>query len=215
MSQAERKRAARALRKKLRAQLQEARRAKKARRPPSLLLVHRQKRRRRVALALLALLLALLLLEHCTCTPPPQAPASEAPAAPPPPKVPVVVKQKPRPPRPPRPTGRVAAKPRPAFEGELAPPPPWLDALRLQVAARAPRLAACFEGAERPGALLFAAAIHPKDGAVSDATLEPTLQATPPQDAIRCALDVLEAPRYRLDAEGTALPQRVRLLVEF
>jgi hypothetical protein len=112
---------------------------------------------------------------------------------------------------------RVAPRDRPAFAGPAPDPLPWLAAFRLQVAARSPRLAECFVGAPRPGALKWSAAVEPRAGRVSDPSLEPTLSTealTPTQRA--CALAVLSDPAYRLDAgSGPSTPSRVSLVIEF
>jgi len=104
---------------------------------------------------------------------------------------------------------------------ELAAPTPtepdWLQAFRLQVAARAPRLAPCFEGASAPGHLRWSAAVEPRRGTVSDHLLEPLL----PEDVITteardCALAVLSDPPYRLPSEDApTTPTRVALVLTF
>ena len=64
-------------------------------------------------------------------------------------------------------------RPRPGYETEAQPPPEWIDEFRLQATARSPRLAQCFEGTDRPGALRWVAALNPETGTVSDQELEP------------------------------------------
>jgi hypothetical protein len=167
--------------------------------------------RRWVLLALLLLLL-MFLLRDCRCNEPPvEEPVAEGvageaglPSEPPPP--------------PPAPlTGRVDRVDRPEF-GTAAPAAiPWLDAFRLQVAARSPRLAECFVGAERPGTLKWSALVEPASGKVSDQTLEPTLLS----DALTveqrdCALAVLSTPAYRLQGnDERSTPSRISMAIEF
>ena len=119
------------------------------------------------------------------------------------------------PPEPP-PTGRVPRRPRPTFD---APPPddrPWLGAFRLQVTARAPRLAACFRGVERPGTLKWSAEVVPASGRVSEHALEPTLGSDPLTPAQReCLIAVLSDPPYALAADERSTPSRVGVVLEF
>lgn len=167
------------------------------------------RRRRRRWLLLLPLLLLLLLLRPCDAEPPPPgiagppAPEAVAPAAGPPAAEP--------------PVQRVPRRGRPPFQSAAPEPLPWLASFRLQVAARSTRLAACFVGVDRPGALKWTVAVEPRTGRVSDPTLEPTLSAetlTPAQRA--CALAVLSEPTYRLDAgEAPSTPSRVGMVIEF
>jgi hypothetical protein len=166
------------------------------------------KRERPLRWPLLLLLLLLLLLVCTRAPPPPEAPPAPlaAPAA-----------ATPSPPAPPLPTGRVARKDRPRFESAAPEPLPWLAAFRLQVAARSPRLAECFAGASRPGALKWTAAVEPRHGRVSDHAVEPTLSSdelTATQRA--CVLAVLTEPPYRLEAETSpSTPSRVGMVIEF
>lgn len=168
-----------------------------------------RKRERRWGWLLLALLLLLLLLRPCHEE---VVPVVEAPA-------PVVVEAAPAPPAaPPEPRARaVSRRPRPAFSPGPTEALPWVAAFRLQVAARAPRLAACFTGAARPGALKWSGAVEPVRGSVSEQSVEPTLasdELTSEQRA--CVLAVLADPPYRLDAAGApSTPVRVGVVVEF
>lgn len=163
---------------------------------------------------LLALLL-LLLLRDCRCEEDPVAPPAPAvsgPAAP-------AGRGQAASVEPPIET-KVKRKDRPAFTPEAPEPLPWIGALRLQVAARSPRLAACFVGAARPGALRWSAAVDPAVGRVSEQTLEPTLSGDPlSAEARDCALGVLSDPPYRLEAgqgrDGRSTPARVGLVIEF
>lgn len=166
--------------------------------------------RRRRRWLLLLLLLLLLLIPPCE-----EPPAPLAASAPAPPEVAAAFGEPAPPPAPPPP--RIARRDRPAFEVNAPEPLPWLAAFRLQVAARSPRLAECFVGAARPGALKWTVGVEPRAGLVSDATLEPTLASdaiTPAQRA--CVLDVLAAPAYELDAGAApATPARVAMVIEF
>jgi hypothetical protein len=166
-------------------------------------------RRRWIALAILAILL-LLLLRDCSCatgpgllTEFPIGTGREAPASAAAPTVPF--------------TGRVATRPRPAMTTEGVAPPPWLTSLRIQVAARSPRLAECFEGTTRPGTLRWSVAVDADHGVVSDAEIEPTLAGQELSTTQRrCALGVLADPSYRLaTGDGPATPARVTLVIEF
>ena len=118
----------------------------------------------------------------------------------------------------PEPTpGRLARRDRPPFASPTPTPLGWLEAFRLQVAARSPRLAACYDGAARPGALKWTAAVEPVGGRVSDPTLEPTLSSDTLTSAQRtCVLAVLADPPYRLDGtDAASTPSRVGRGVEF
>lgn len=117
----------------------------------------------------------------------------------------------------PLPGGRISRRDRPSFHAPAPEPLPWLAAFRLQVASRGTRLAACFVGAPRPGALKWTVAVEPRTGRVSDATLLPTLASDDLTSAQReCALDVLADPPYALDpATAPSTPSRVGIVVEF
>lgn len=116
--------------------------------------------------------------------------------------------------RPRRAKVHLVARERPAFGKEAPEPDTWLPAFRLQVAARAPRLARCFEGAERPGALRWSAQLDPGLGLVSDQTFEPVLQGAGLSAARRaCLAKVMAEPGYALEGgEGVA---RVSMVIEF
>jgi hypothetical protein len=170
----------------------------------------RAPRRRPWWLLLLAVLLAVL-AAACCCAGEPEDPVE----APPPAAAPAAGGSAPAPPPPPL-GGRVAPRPRPAFEPPRADELPWLAGFRMQVAARSPRLASCFVGVERPGSLKWTALVEPVSGRVSDHTLEPTLSSdplTPPQRA--CVLGALSEPPYRLQADARATPSRVGMAIEF
>ena len=165
-------------------------------------------------MALLALLILLLLLSRCACV---EEPTVEEP--PPPPPTPAsgeLVEPEPAPPEgpPPPPVNKID---RPSMESEPAPALPWLDAFRLQVSARSPRLAQCFVGADRPGRLRWRAAVEPGRGLVSEQQVEPMLI----QDALTneqkdCVVAVLADPPYQLDpGDGPSTPSRVSMVIEF
>jgi len=176
------------------------------------------RRRRNRRIAVMTVLLLLLCFIRCDCEPGP-APFIEVPDAG------VLVMKKPVvTPKPPavKPKSPLAAKvslgQRDGFGSNQRSTPDWLDAFRLQVAARSPRLSACFEGTERPGALRWVAAVNPESGAVSDQTLDPVgsaLELTKEQR--RCLTQVLSTPPFKKLAaiEGQALPDRVSMVIEF
>lgn len=159
----------------------------------------------------LLLLLLLVLLKDCSCDEPPPAPASA-------PEVPAAAGEGSAATPPPEPPPKVRKRSRPGYAPTAPGPLPWLDALRLQVAARGPRLAACFTGASRPGALRWTASVDPGQGLVSDQGLEPVLDTDPlTREQRDCALGVLAEPPYRLIPDGAepSTPARVGLVVEF
>ena len=167
-----------------------------------------RRRQRQVLLALLAvLLLSLLLLLDCRCTrEPPPEPAPE-PVMP----VPAEEPEATLPRHPP-----IQRMDRPEYTSEVPEPLAWLDSFRMQVAARSPRLAECFVGAERPGRLKWTASVDPLEGKVSEHQLEPVLTTdalTATQRA--CAVDVLSEPSYTLVGEGRATPSRLSMIIEF
>jgi hypothetical protein len=177
----------------------------------------RRRQRRLLALLLLCLLLLLLMLRCEAAGPVPLAPPPPTTAAAKIASVPLatatVAKRRPL-------AGRMSAQPRGRLHNELSAAPEWLQELRLQVAARSPRLAACFNGARRPGAWRWGAAVDAHTGAVSDHTLEPVGSASSVSDKQReCLLNVLSAPRYRLpladDERDPAFARRVSVLIEF
>ena len=161
-----------------------------------------------------AIIVVLLLLLWRSCQPPeaPEAlvcpPCEEetgegVPAEPPPEEDPL-------------PGGRIPSQPRPAYGAPPPQPLPWLNDLRLQVAGRSPRLADCFVGTDRPGAMKWTALVQPADGRVSDAALEPML-AGEGLSAIQrqCVLDILAEP-YALEHDGErATPPKVSIVLEF
>jgi hypothetical protein len=182
--------------------------AKRNRRPK------RESSGRRWLIAILLLLILLLLLWLCSCGPEPVETAGPAP-----PTREVVVPAPEVPPAP-APLQRTPRIDRPDYRAEPPGPPPWLTSFRMQVAARSPRLATCFEGTARPGALKWTTAVEAAGGSVSAHALEPMLltdELTAVQKA--CVLGVLSEPPYRLqggpDGSPDAPPSRVSLVIEF
>lgn len=177
--------------------------------------VQRERRRRRIRRsAAVAALLLLILFVRCDCAepaPPPSPPPAAAAVAKP-------VKPVADPPaKPPAFTDKIKPKKRGTFETATRPPPSWLEAFHLQVAARSPRLAACFNGTERPGALRWAAALNAKSGGVSDHELEPLGSGGSfTQQQRDCVVRALSSPTYTLSVpDSDALPRRVGLVIEF
>ncbi|HCH65985.1 MAG TPA: hypothetical protein DFR83_24500 [Deltaproteobacteria bacterium] len=115
------------------------------------------------------------------------------------------------------PGGRVPTSARPSMPVPEPDALPWLASFEMQVAARSPRLAACFEGTRRPGALRWTARVEATTGVVSDHVLEPVLQTEALSARLRgCLVDVLSAPPYVLrQPDQRSTPPRVRLVIEF
>lgn len=111
-------------------------------------------------------------------------------------------------------TGRIDRRDRPEYPPAVPVPVPWLDAFRMQVSARSPRLARCFVGTEQPGRMKWTTSVVPAEGAVSEHDLEPVLATRELTAAERaCVLEVLSEPAYTLiGADG---PSRVSLVIEF
>lgn len=114
--------------------------------------------------------------------------------------------------------GELSRQSRARYQPQGDPPPAWLEELRIQVGARSPRLSACFQGTQRPGALRWSAAINGESGAVSDHQLEP-VSGTALDEAQRdCVVRALSQPPYRLQAisrQPDALASRVSMVIEF
>ena len=177
--------------------------------------------RRNRLLLLAALVLLYLLLRSCDCSEPPPP---GMPGAPPPataadlgPKPPAARPTRQRRVERPRHHGRIRTKVRPAYTNEAPAPQAWLSAFRLQVGARGPRLARCFEGVDRPGALKWTVALDPTDGAVADHQFEAVLAgATLSKEQHACLVQALSTPPYRVS--GTSQPggpSRVSMVIEF
>lgn len=175
----------------------------------------RRERRRRLRQAIgITIIALLLLLIRCDC----------GPGAP----LPVVKVEAVKPEVKPRPKVTLHG-PKKALDGQgtrqnrgslgLGQPasPRWIDEFQLQVAARSPRLAQCFTGIERPGAIRWSASVNPQSGAVSDHDLEPVGVGTDlSADQHDCLVRVLSNPVYKLTGpEKEALPNRVSLVIEF
>jgi len=219
MTPRELKRMLRQRRKELRRGLPALRRRAKAR-VDEIPAVQKERRRRRLRRVLmLAVIVLLACLVRCDCQPPALPPIEVTEPAPQP-DAGVEVKKKPAvaaPARRRRVEAKVEAQPRNAFGSGARPPPSWLDEFRLQVAARSPRLAECFTGRDRPGALRWTTSLNPESGTAADHELEPIgPHSDVSADQRECVLKVLSDPKYRI-AEGAkeSLPERVSLVIEF
>ena len=160
------------------------------------------------------LLILMLCLSRCECTSPGPAPAQKGRA------VVVKVEKVLAPHKKPQaaPPTRTATRPRAQYKAESPVEPPWVEAFRLQVAARSQRLAECFVGVSKPGAIRWAASLTADTGAVFDQKIEPVPPGedlTPEQQ--HCVMNVLEKPRYQKLATtyAAALPETVSLVLEF
>jgi hypothetical protein len=113
--------------------------------------------------------------------------------------------------------GKVKSEPRGKLALEVPPVPPWLDAFRLQVAARSPRLARCFEGNERPGAMRLSALVNAGSGRISEPVVEPAFRGTDlTSTQEKCLVRVLAGQPYQLVAVAPeAASRRVSLIFEF
>ncbi len=189
-----------------RARVEAARARSRDRRPKT-----KPRRRGWLLWVLLALLLASLWRCRCPAPEPePELPAVVTPGAP--------GAGEPAPIEPPQPPApRLDPVPRPGFSTPAPPTRTWLDDFRTQVTARGPRLARCFVGAARPGALEWSAAVDPGSGRLSDVDVEPVLATDPLTGAQRlCVVDALTDPAYRLTpAPEEAMPSRVAMTLEF
>jgi len=207
------KRAMRQRREEIRHQLRAFRREARDR-VRQLPAVRKVRARKRARNAILLALLALgALFARCDCQRAPEtAVETKVPEPPEPVKAPG---PKPVKPGPLRASGTRISRPQLANESRAA--PPWMEEYRLQVAARSPRLAQCFHGADRPGALRWTASVSPKNGIVSEHELEPIGGGSDLRREQReCLLTALSTPPYRLTAPGPeALPDRVGLVIEF
>ncbi len=174
-------------------------------------LEQKRARKRRIWLGfLLLLLLLLLLLSRCSCTQePPVLPGEEAVG-------PALIEEALEPEEPLPRVAPVERVDRPEYRSELPEPLPWLDAFRMQVAARSPRLGQCFIGAERPGRLRWTASVEPLEGSVSEHQLEPMLQGDAlTQKQRTCAIGVLSDPPYTLEGPGRSTPSLLSMVIEF
>jgi hypothetical protein len=209
----------RAAMKKTRAELRARVKASKAQTEAALAnnpAVQKARRRRRLKrIASLALLLLLLLLIRCEGEPGEPVVATAPDAGRPEEKL-VEKKAAPKTPWkkpviPPKPVER------PDFETPSRLPAAWVDEFRLQVAARSPRLSACFIGTNRPGALRWTTLVSLQTGAVGNHDFEPMGPAADlTRTQLDCLADVLAKPGYRLSgATAEGLPERVSLVLEF
>jgi hypothetical protein len=112
---------------------------------------------------------------------------------------------------------RIDPSVRPGYDPGAQQAPSWLDDFRMQVAARSPRLALCFQGADRPGALRWSVALNPASGSVSDHLFEPVGGADLSTAQLACLQRTLSVPGYRVTTQDDAqsLPARVSLVIEF
>jgi hypothetical protein len=176
----------------------------------------RAQRRRRRRLILLAALVALLalLFQRCSCgspLPPPTPAQRDGGHLDAGSKVRATVLPSLKGPR-------ITHQPRAQLDLEGAEVPAWLEDFRLQVAARSPKLARCFDGADRPGALRWTVAMSLVNGGVSDHELEPIGGSDLGQGQRDCLLQALSVPRYRITHApdgGDATPRRISIVVEF
>ena len=184
-------------------------------------------RGRLVLLAVLILLWACL--RSCDCSQPPSPPAPPLP----PPVTPVdeapepenpepeleTAKKKPKakPKKKKRYTGRIKPRDRARFTIKEPDRQTWLTSFRLQVGARSPRLAECFEGVDNPGAIKWSATMDITKGLVSDHVFEPALQGhglSKIQKA--CLATVLSTPVYGFPKPTKGLTtSRVSMVIEF
>jgi len=183
-----------------------------------------RRRRKRILRLLLVVLLLLLLWSRCACEEPlppvvPPGPVAEGIASPPDP--PLVAERKPKPPKKKRLVGVAPLSERPELAKGVSNVPAWLQEFRIQVAARSPRLAQCFRGTSKPGALRFTTYLDAPTGVIADPLLE-GIGGEAPINAKQhqCILGVLAFPRYRfstlsIQEERRALLDRVSLVIEF
>ena len=178
----------------------------------------KQRRRRMQQLALVLLVILLLLLLRLDCTDVPSTASVSQPAA-------VEIEPKaaelPKKPLPRKPqlklVGQIKASDRASMALESLEPPPWLPQFRLQVAARSPRLASCFDGAERSGALRWSALVHARAGRVTESVVEPVFRGVNLEEAqLDCLVKGLSELPYVLDEpDPQAAARRVSLIFEF
>ena len=168
-----------------------------------------RRRRRQRTVASLALLLLLLLFVDCGGKPGPTAVLAKAtPAA--------SVKPGPKPTAPGPLQARLEPQKRPGYGLDTRPGPDWLDDFRLQVAARSPRLAECFNGSDRGGTLRWTVSVDAKNGTVADHDFEPLGGGNMRNEQKACATRALSDPAYHMEnPPAEALPNRVSLVLEF
>jgi hypothetical protein len=174
----------------------------------------KRKSRKRWLLGAAVLLIIMLCLSKCRCT-------DAGPTPPPKPQAAVVKVEKVLPPQAKRqaaPANKATPRLRARYQTESATEPAWVEAFRLQVAARSQRLSECFVGTSRPGAIRWTASITAETGAVFDHHIDPM----PPGEDLsaeqqRCVVGVLAKPGYQKLAtiHAGALPETVSLVLEF
>lgn len=172
----------------------------------------RARRPRRWLIPVLLGVIALLLL-RCPEDPEPEPSlaGSSGPRAPGP--TPVVPEPDPAPSSPP---SRVARSDRPELAAKPAEVPAWLVGFRMQVSARSPRLARCFEGIERPGRIKWTASVEPSSGQVGDHLIESQLLTGELSSReADCVEEVLSTPDYRIPETEETGPRRVSVVLEF
>lgn len=175
--------------------------------------VQKARRRRRVRRAVMtALLLLLLLLIRCDCGAPPVLVGQSVDAGVDAGAPPIATPHKKS-----RTEGiRSVKRARNPWETDTRPGPAWLESFRMQVAARSPRLAECFSGTQRPGALRWGVAVNPVQGTVSDHSFEPLGASEITQAQRECLTRVLSSPRYQVAAgDVSGVPPQVTLTLEF
>lgn len=176
----------------------------------------RQRRKRQLALLLLVILILLLLRLDCVEEPSPSVFPSPSMAVPAP-------RKHDKPGRgqakrnPLRLEGRVEGSDRTSLALDPLAPPTWLPEFRLQVAARSPRLAACFVGTERPGAMRWSALVHARSGRATESVVEPVFRgASLAEDQLDCLVKGLTEQPYVLDPSSPEVAaRRVSLIFEF
>jgi hypothetical protein len=207
----------RAMREKLRAQAKASVAAYQSQPQVAAAIAKRKRKQRQRRLFLLLLLLLLLLLIRCEC--------EEEPALPPV----VDIDDDPEPEVKKKPSAKKRRKPKAKLEGEIdgsdrdemqieqLGPPSWLPQFRLQVAARSPRLAACFIGSEKPGALRWSALVHAQSGRVTESEIEPVFRGSGIDNRQHaCLVKGLTEPKFLLDEpDPDAAARRVSLIFEF
>jgi hypothetical protein len=111
--------------------------------------------------------------------------------------------------------GQVRPVLRPPLEMPAPLAPKWLDAFRIQVAARSARLAQCFDGAQRPGAIRWSCSMNSKTGVTSDHEFESVADSDVNLNN-QCLIQVLSKPPYGFTGIDTAeMPGRVSIVIEF
>jgi len=175
----------------------------------------RKPRRRRdgvrwVLLAVIVVLLLLLLRDCREPEPEPEPTGALATGG----TQPVAPPTEPEPAPPPSPD--LEARERPPMVPPPLKVPPWVVGFRMQVSARSPRLAKCFEGMERPGRIKWTATVEPRSGQVSDHAIEPQLRTGElSARETRCLVEALSAPDYRIEAPDETAPTRISVVLEF